>query len=147
MTSDRITVHRIIARTAAIATTSLAAIALAGPASAQPEVYTQFLDVPDCKSTGQVCGVVPKVFVTAVEAVSAMYIAGGGCSDAIAHIIIGGREVGASRVAPYQSTPLYSARFDSPGRRSVAVQLEGLPGGCNSGTLSAWQGTVRVEYT
>lgn len=66
------------------------------------------------------------------------------CSDMIAHIAVDGNEWGAGRVGPGQRDGGYFIEV-SPGVHNILVFAEGIEGGCNTGFVSAWGGTLHVE--
>jgi hypothetical protein len=69
---------------------------------------------------------------------------GAACSSIIAHIIVDGKEWGSNRVDPGGSDGGYEIPM-SVGPHTIGVQAEGIPGGCNNGSLSGWQGTLHTE--
>ena len=90
------------------------------------------------------CGTVPTAYVGAVMAPSVSFTANGNhCSDMIAHVIVDGQEVGSAQVGPGQSTPFYD--LVSYRSHTVGVRAEGVPGGCNTGGVSAWGGTLHFK--
>jgi hypothetical protein len=65
------------------------------------------------------------------------------CSDMIANVIVDGIWVGGIVVGPGEKdggivVPL------TAGTHTIGVQGEGLPGGCNTGRLDSWGGTLHV---
>ena len=135
----------------AVASVALAGVTLApaGPASAKPIVTDHYIEVANCVGHSQFCPVniadAPSVtfnnglFNPVVE-----FIANPNhCSDMIAHIIFDGREWGSNVVHPGGSDGGYEIDAGS-GQHTVGVQAEGIPGGCNTGYVSAWGGTLRI---
>jgi hypothetical protein len=136
-----------VGRTALVVVTSgVAALALAGPASAVN--LDQYIEVPQCQpATGQLCPQVPTVnFSTQNERSIKVEFTGNrnGCSDIIAHIFFDGNEWGSNRVGPRQTDGGYEIPV-TPGRHTIGVQAEGIEGGCNTGVVTAWGGTVHIE--
>jgi hypothetical protein len=67
------------------------------------------------------------------------------CSDIIAHLLVDGVERSRSApLAPGASTGVLDLGPVSPGTHQVGVQAEGILGGCNTGHLAAWSGTLSV---
>lgn len=66
------------------------------------------------------------------------------CSDIIAHAYFDGQEWGSQIARPGESD---GGGYEIPsdyGLHKVAYQAEGVPGGCNTGRLDSWGGTMRV---
>jgi len=147
MTSYHLRTGRAVARAAIAATaTVLAALALAGPASAKPIVTDRHLEVSSCTPPGgQLCPQIPSVTVNnGLFPMKVEFTGGPGCSDIIAHIIVDGSEWGSNRVGPGQSDGGYEIPLP-PGQHTIGVQAEGVEGGCNNGSLSGWQGNLHIE--
>jgi hypothetical protein len=137
-----------IARAAVLVTaTAATALALAAPASAKPFTQDSYIEVPQCQpATAQLCPQIPTASVGAVMSPTVSFTTNSNhCSDIIAHIVIDGVEVGSDLLEPGETTP----DFPLEGLRShsVGVQAEGVEGGCNNGTLSAWGGTLHFKGT
>jgi hypothetical protein len=128
---------------------ALVALTLASPASAKPIVTTHYVEVANCVGHSQFCPVniadAPSftvnngLFPMVVEFTANQ----NHCSDMIAHIIVDGREWGSNVAHPGQSDGGYEIPA-SPGKHTIGVQAEGVPGGCNTGYVAAWGGTVAV---
>jgi hypothetical protein len=139
-----------IARAAAItsATVAAAASTFAGPASAAPANIEKYIEVPDCKTTTQICPIVPSVeaWFTAPE-IRVEFIANRNhCSPIIDHILIDGYEWGFRVVQPGQSDggqiiPIHPV----PGYHKIGVKAEGIQTGCNTGYIGAWGGVLKVR--
>ncbi|MDT5003358.1 MAG: hypothetical protein QOJ24_534 [Mycobacterium sp.] len=136
---------------AVVACAAAAGMALvsAGQASAAPIVTDHYIEVANCVGHSEFCPVnisdAPSVtfnnglFNPVVE-----FIANPNhCSDMIAHIIFDGREWGSNVVHPGGSDGGYEIDAGS-GKHTVGVQAEGIPGGCNTGYVGAWGGTLRI---
>jgi hypothetical protein len=122
-----------------------AALALAGPASAAkydrhfaqdcPQPFSQ-----NCSpQQGLTVGTNGPLFVT--------FTADGNppsCAPGEARIFIDGHEWGSAVLQPGQSDGGYYIDV-SPGAHRVAVQMDGVLGGCNTGSMSGWSGTLHVE--
>jgi hypothetical protein len=146
MNTIRITAGKTVARTAMLAAVAgIAAIAFAGPASAEDTLLYQNIDVPDCGSTGQVCGVVPTFeFFTLDREVSATYVNGAGCSDIDLTILVDGQPAAPpERLAPstYRDLSLHVKL----GEHKMGVLAVGVTGGCNTGRLASYSGRLQVS--
>jgi hypothetical protein len=104
--------------------------------------------VPQCQpATSQLCPQIPTVnFVTTNESSILVEFTGNqnGCSDIIAHIIFDGAEWGSNRVGPGGTDGGYEIPV-TRGSHTVGVQAEGIEGGCNTGVVTAWGGTVHIK--
>ena len=94
----------------------------------------------------QLCTPIPSVAVpTGDQYLTVEFIASpNGCSDMIAHVIVDGREWGSDRLGPGQGT-LGLANEVGSRTHTVGVQAEGIEGGCNTGYLSSWTGTLHIS--
>ena len=144
---------RLQSRTALVATvTGCAALALAGPASAGPDLSRDaYIEVANCTGGGQWCPPDPsaapgmKFPTRGVPDIKVEFRANQNhCADMIAHIFVDGREWGSNVVHPGQSDGGYEIPV-SDGAHTIQVQAQGLPGGCNTGSVSAWGGNLHVE--
>jgi len=146
MNTFRTRIRRGITGTAIVATaTGFAALALAGPASAGT-VTSKTLNVKDCLSTNQTCDNTPGAIVnTKGEHIRVEFIASTEhCSNIIAHIIVDGNEWGNKLVKPGQSDGGYEIPV-AAGTHNIEVRAEGVKGGCNTGRLASWKGTLEIE--
>lgn len=127
------------------ATTGLA-LALAVPASAT--TIDKYIDVPACNEPQtQLCTPVPSIPFHAKYSgpVLVEFTANRNhCADMIAHIIVDGNEWGSNTVSPGQSDEGYEIPMEK-GDHTIGVQAEGIEGGCNTGSVSAWGGTLHIE--
>jgi hypothetical protein len=146
MTTLRRGLRRTVARIAiAATTTALAAIALASPASA----LDRYVEVVGCDQPPgqQKCPAVPSVTFDheGAPGVRIDFTANSShCSDIIANVLVDGTWVGGIVVGPGEKdggiiVPL------TEGTHTIGVQGEGLAGGCNTGRLDSWGGTLHVE--
>jgi hypothetical protein len=147
MSTFRIRTRTALARTAIVASTSgVAALAIAGPASAV--ATDKYIEVPQCQpATSQLCPQIPTVAFTVLNERSVKVEFTGnrnGCSDIIAHIFFDGNEWGSNRVRPGQTDGGYEIPV-TRGNHTIGVQAEGIEGGCNTGVVTAWGGTVHIE--
>ena len=67
-----------------------------------------------------------------------------GCSDMIAHVIVDGREWGSDRIGPDKTRTRPFMNPVASGTHTVGVQAEGIVGGCNTGSLGSWDGTLSI---
>lgn len=141
--------YKAITRTAVIAAaTVVPALALAGPASAQ--VYDQHLAVDCPQPFSQQCA--PRQGLTAISSpgftnLFATFTADPNppaCAPGKATIFIDGRPWGSKVVEPGANDGGYGIPV-SPGKHLVEVGMEGVRGGCNTGSMSGWSGTLHVE--
>jgi hypothetical protein len=145
MKQPKIIVGRVVA--AAITAAALGGtLALASPASAALDRY---VEVVGCNQPPgqQKCPTVPSVTFDheGAPGVRIAFTANSGhCSDIIANIIVDGMWVGGIVVGPGERdggivVPL------AAGSHTIGVQGEGMTGGCNTGRLDSWGGTLHVE--
>jgi hypothetical protein len=67
------------------------------------------------------------------------------CSSLRMHFLLDGRERTVSgEIGPGQRTGFVDLGPVSPGSHVVGLQAEGIPGGCNSGKIVAWEGSAEV---
>jgi hypothetical protein len=105
---------------------------------------------------GQVCPVVTDYWPTKTQffartpAIKVEFTANQNhCADMIARVWIAGpgyngSEWGSNTVGPGQSDGGYEIPINEAGLHQVGVQAEGIPGGCNAGSVSAWGGMLRI---
>jgi len=141
--------RKTMASTALVATvTGCAALTLAGPASAEPQlVKDNYLEVPDCHTTTEVCAEIPSVsyWFNYPNVIVTFTANQNHCADMIDHIMVDGYEWGFRVVGPGQSDggqliPLSPV----PGRHTIGVKAEGIKGGCNPGSISLWGGNLHI---
>lgn len=138
-----------VARTiCATVATGFTALSLAGPAWAGPLVLDEYVDVAMCvQKSGQLCS--PVVYRQAyidTPSVKVEFTASGNhCSDIIAHVFVDGREWGSNVVGPGRSDGGYEIPVEPAGLHKFGVQAEGISGGCNTGVLDSWGGTLHIE--
>ena len=136
--------HRALMRTAAVAVCAgLAATALAGPASA--EILDRHLMV-DCPAPySQNC---PVRHGLTVRTTGPLYVSFTGdptaCAAGKARVFVDGREWGGAIVQPGGNDGGYYSAT-SAGIHNVEIQMDGVVGGCNTGSMSGWSGDLHVE--
>jgi hypothetical protein len=138
-----------IIRTIVAAATAAAALTLAGPIQARPPFpIVQPVGVANCtQPEGQLCPGIPSAppIDARTPTVKVAFSASSDhCSAIIAHIFVDGNEWGSSVVAPGQSDGGHEIPL-GPGQHYIGVQAEGVTGGCNTGRLASWGGTLRIE--
>ena len=130
-----------------VTATGVAGVALAGPASAKPFVQDSYIEVPQCHpATSQLCPQIPTASIGAIMAPTVTFTANSNhCSDIIAHVFIDGVEFGSDLLEPGETTPEFPLEDLQP--HTVGIQAEGIPGGCNTGHVDAWGGTLHFKGT
>src|SRR6185437_8391094 len=142
-------------RSGAVSTALIAGLGTAGvllaPSAAAAVHVEQYIEVPQCQpATSQECPQTPEVTYTADQEngqVRAQFTANANhCSDISVRFSRDGYGPMSDwlRVGPSQTV---SASFNTggTGQHILRVAAKGLPGGCNTGVLNAWGGTVRVD--
>ena len=124
----------------------IAGLGLSAPASADQNIPI-FMDT--CNSdnqSGDAC-----VFTTVIDAPKGAVLqfisSPDMCSDIIAHTIATDpqpHEIGVDRLSPGQAGAQRNILAGPGGNTGVSVHVNGLPGGCNTGGLLEWAGTLRV---
>ncbi len=148
-----------ISRTAVATALAAAAIGLASPASADEKLITEkYIATEECAvvGAGQICPVDTNYWPTKTQfnarppAIKVEFTANQNhCADMIAHVWIAGpgyngSEWGSNVVGPGQSAGGYEIPINDAGLHQVGVQAEGIQGGCNPGSVSAWGGTLQI---
>jgi hypothetical protein len=130
-----------------VTATGAAGVAVAGPASAKPYVQDSYIEVPQCQpATSQLCPQIPTASVGAIMSPAVSFTANTNhCSDIIAHVFIDGVEFGSDLLEPGETTPDFPLESLQP--HTVGIQAEGIPGGCNTGHVDAWGGTLHFKGT
>jgi hypothetical protein len=139
-----------LTRTSAFAATLVIGIGMAGVALAPPAAalhVEQYIEVPQCQpNTSQECPQKPEVKFTAGqnEDIQAQFTANANhCSDISVRFLVDGYPQGDwLRVGPGQTV---SSSFQKSGAHVLSVAAKGIEGGCNTGHLDAWGGTVRLD--
>ncbi|AFM16462.1 hypothetical protein Mycch_1670 [Mycolicibacterium chubuense NBB4] len=122
------------------------ALVLAPPAAALH--VEQYIEVPQCQpATSQVCPQSPEVRFTAGQndRIQAQFTANANhCSDILVRFNVDNYPQSEwLRVGPGQTVT--SPFFDRSGEHVLSVTAQGVEGGCNTGVLNAWGGTVRID--
>jgi hypothetical protein len=133
--------------TAAVLPVALAcsALALASPASAKTFTTHIAMDCPQPFS--QQCNVKKTVSMPTEGPLFFSYTADPNppsCAPGRAHLFLDGAEWAATTLQPGQNDGGFYADV-SPGRHDISVQMEGVEGGCNTGAMSGWSGTLTIE--
>jgi hypothetical protein len=142
----RICTYKAVASAAAVAVAAgFTALALASPASASKFDKHLAQDCPQPYS--QNCP--PRQGMTAYTngPLFVAFTADGNppaCAPGRARIFLDGKEWGSAVVQPGQNDRGYFIQA-TPGSHLVEVQMDGVQGGCNTGSMSGWSGTLHVE--
>ena len=133
----------------AVAALTLAAAALAPAALADDRASRVDVRVGACAvPTQQLC--TPAVAIDVeVETKSVLLVefvpSSSGCAPIIGHLLRDGLERYKSPpLEPGQSSGLQDLGDIPAGQHVLSIQAEGAPGGCNTGGLGAWSGTVTI---
>ncbi len=136
---------------ASIGATGLASAISAGPstitaASGISETVIQNFTV-NCTSGGQLCEPAYSTSVNTSSLLQAEFVASTThCSSIKVHIFVDGSLVQISgALAPGESTGPLNFGPVTPGTHLLSVQAEGVPGGCNVGTLGSWGGDLTIQ--
>lgn len=141
----RSTISKTMAAGALAAAAVGTSLAVAGPASAGkfdeylavdcPQPYSQNCPVRD----GMTAYTNGPLFVTFTADTNPP-----SCAPGKARIFIDGSEWGSAVVWPGQNDGGYYMDV-APGSHLIEVQMDGVLGGCNTGSMSGWTGTLHVE--
>jgi hypothetical protein len=140
---------------AAVVAGGFAALGLAAPVSATGLV-DQYVEVPQCQpNTSQSCPQEPEVPFTIPDGSKAQpsFTANANhCSDIKVRFLKDNPTTTWYPASDWmQAGPgqtVTGPGLDlSPGNHTLKVQAQGVPGGCNTGHLDAWGGTVHIEST
>ncbi len=136
-----------ITRAAALgAATGLGALALASPAAAA--TITKHLAVDCPPPFSQTCAPRDGVSVTTTEPrVIISFVADPNppaCAPGLVTFYVDGQPDRPSRVDPGQTVWLVRPNV-APGTHVIEAQMTGVLGGCNTGAMSGWSGTLNVE--
>lgn len=140
-----------IRRSSAVVTAVVFGIGMAGiglAPSAAALHLEQYIEVPQCQpATGQECPQSPEVRFTASQndRLQAQFTGNAnGCSDILVRFNVDQYPQGDwLRVGPSQTVS--SPMFNRSGEHVLSVTARGVEGGCNTGVLNAWGGTVRLD--
>ena len=137
--------HRVAA--AAILAFALGLAAGPTPAGAVAVTTTYYPVAVTCTSTGQVCTPAFEVPVTTNAVLQLQFTAAAShCSAiAVAFGVNGSYGLPSAPLNPGESTPIVDAGPVIPGTYLIAVQATGVLGGCNTGSLASWGGTLAVS--
>lgn len=146
MFSDRFTRRNRVLVMAMVVGISTAGLALA-PSAAALHVE-QYIEVAQCQpATSQLCPQSPEVPFTAGQndKLQAQFTANSNhCSDILVRFNVDNYPQGDwLRASPGQTVS--SPPFDRSGAHVLSVTAKGVDGGCNTGVLNAWGGTVRID--
>lgn len=139
-------------RGTAVIAAAVAAVALAGPAWAYQEFQINMDNCNSDNQSGDTC-----VYTTVAnnnDGLTVQFVSSPDmCSDIIAHISTdsgsGMKELGADRVSPGHGGKQYGIPKPANGGKysTISVHANGIEGGCNTGGLLMWSGTLIAENT
>jgi len=126
----------------------LAGCLIAAPACGQVITTTFGPFTVSCSSSGQLCNNVFSQSIGTTSTLRVQYVASSGhCSNIAAHILVDGLEKAVTAfLTPGQASGFFDVGPVSAGTHVVALQGEGTGGGCNTGTLGNWGGTMDVQH-
>jgi hypothetical protein len=111
-----------------------------------PVVKTNYPINIACASSGQICATKWSATVNTTSVLKLQYATSAShCSDVRIRVLVDGVLKNTSGfLTPGTSTPTYDVTT-SAGNHLIEVQAEGRVGGCNTGTLGGWAGTMIVQ--
>jgi hypothetical protein len=134
-----------VARTAALAAATVcSAMMLASPAAAAVSDKHLAVDCPQPYS--QACPPRDGLSVTTSGPMIIRFTADGNppeCAPGVAQIYVDGRLANRTKLEPGMSLARDYSRL--PGTHQVEIQMDGVLGGCNTGAMSGWSGSLHVE--
>lgn len=112
-----------------------------------PHTPIQFPIVVNCGGSGQDCGVqYTQTVSTGRDLAITVATAPSHCSDIDVDVFVDGQIVGNTGVlAAGQTSAVIQGGPVSPGNHEIGLLAHGHVGGCNTGTLSSWAGTLTVD--
>ncbi len=131
----------------AAAAAGLAGVALASPASAAVEQHIEVAQCTHTSGNNQGCNEKPGAAIeTYGPGLDFWFTASPShCSDIQVTFIVDGHPAsGGLVVGPGQTVKGHDAATKA-GHHYVQVEANGIPGGCNQGTLLSWAGTLGIE--
>jgi|GraSoiStandDraft_46_1057282.scaffolds.fasta_scaffold264288_1 hypothetical protein len=124
---------------------ALTALVFASPASAT--TYTRHVAVDCPPPYSQAC--TPRQGITVGGSATPYYVRFTGdssaCAPGMVHIFVDGLEKGHSQVEPGQPAQFFNIQHGPGNSHTVDAQMGGVLGGCNTGAMSGWSGTLEVE--
>jgi hypothetical protein len=99
--------------------------------------------------TPELCAPIPTVPLPTDGVLQVEFAASTGhCANVIAHLLVDGVERSVSgALPPGESTGVQDFGPIAAGVHAVGVQAEGVVGGCNSGSIASWSGTLTLTLT
>jgi hypothetical protein len=119
----------------------------AGPGSDTPGVWERHLAVDCPQPFSQVCTPRQGVNVFSNGPVLATFTADpppAACAPGKARIFVDGKQQASAVVQPGENDGGHHFNV-APGDHLVEVQMDGVLGGCNTGAMSGWSGSLHVE--
>ena len=126
------------------------ALSLVSGAGAAADLTRSFaVGVNACDNAVQLCTPIPTVALPTQGVLRVEFDASPThCSSMIAHLLVNGVEQFASgALAPGEGTGEQDFGAIAAGVHQVGVQAEGVPGGCNPGSLAIWSGTLSLTVS
>src|SRR5262245_1009337 len=126
----------------------LAAGFISAPAHGQLVTTTFGPFTVTCTPSGQLCDSTFSRSVGTSATLRVQYVASAGhCSNVAAHILVDGVEKAVTGfLTPGQASGFFDVGPVSAGTHIVALRGEGTVGGCNTGNLQNWGGTMDVVH-
>ena len=120
-------------------------VSLLGASAASGQVSSVPISI-SCTSSGQLCTPIFTTPVVTGGVLQVSYTASAGhCSNVAAHFLVDGVERAVTPfLVPGQTSATFTLSPVSPGSHTLGVQGEGTVGGCNTGTLGGWGGSVQI---
>ncbi len=136
-------------RSSALAALALSGILLATAAAAADLTRSFTVGVDGCSDPVQLCTPVPTVALPTSGVLRVAFDAAAShCSAIIAHVLVDGvEEFTSGALAPGQGTGEQDLGPVAAGVHAVAVQAEGVVGGCNVGFLQTWEGALTLTVS
>jgi len=121
-------------------------IAVFGASAAHGQTSSVPIATVTCTSSGQLCTPIFTTPVTTGGLLQVSYTASvGHCSNVAAHFLVDGVELAVTPfLTPGQTSATFTLSPVSAGTHTLGVQAEGTVGGCNSGALANWGGSVQI---
>jgi hypothetical protein len=111
------------------------------PVNTQPPVQVSVLPLISCTSPGQLCNPAYTTTVNLSRPHRASFRWENSCSSVRLHTSYNGQAIGTSANMPFPTGEVVLGDLPA-GTGSLSVQAQGVTGGCNTGHLLAWNGTL-----
>jgi hypothetical protein len=113
-------------------------------------VFTTNIATIFCGGVGQLCAATFDLPVQTASLLTVQYTASPqNCADVSMHFLVDGAPRGVSgELAPGSASGFFElGPVSPPGGHLLQLQAEGFLGGCDSGTLTSWSGTLEIHTT